>query len=385
MGSRKGPPVTLKKFLKNLVWIDDDISVGGKLTIGSIVLSVIILSIGLGAVVILARIENHIAAGHDPGELIGDLGLFKRYLAFMTLGGIATSLLFGYRIRRRISKPLKSLSEKSVEIGRGDISLSLAVRGKDEISQLAASFNEMMDNTRKLIGHIREVAKEVREASQHLAAASEEINATAEQVSSTVQDIAASAQEQKMHLESSVDELQMMAGLVDAIDNTCKVAKDESSSTKDTALRCGQDALKAVDRLDGAKAVVDSSAGVIYALEEKTARIVSILDVINNIAEQTNLLALNAAIEAARAGEHGRGFAVVADEVRKLAEGSAKATEKIADLIGGIRREAGNAVKAMKDGTRELSEAADVVRESLNSLKGIEEAVAHLDQRITSI
>jgi methyl-accepting chemotaxis protein len=385
MQVQAGVSVSIKRYLKNLAWVDDELTVGWKLTIGSMVLSVIILALGLGALLILGRVESHIAGGHELKELLFDLQTYKKYLVVMTFAGVFTSLLFGYRIRKRISKPLERLSKKSVEIGKGDISSFLGVVGNDEISSLATSFNEMIKNTRKLVGRIKEVSQEVRETSQHLAAASEEMNATAEQVSSTIQDIASGAQEQKMHLESSVDELQMMAGLVDAIDNTCKVANEESSSTNEIAVKGREDALKAVERLDSAQSVVDSSAGVIYTLGEKTMKIEQILDVINGIAEQTNLLALNAAIEAARAGEHGRGFAVVAEEVRKLAEGSAKATEKIAELILGIQKEAGRAVEAMRDGTRELSEATEVVRDSMNSLKGIEEAVVHLDQRITSI
>lgn len=374
-----------KRFLRNLTWIDDELTVGEKLTIGSVVIGFMIAMVGLGAVMMLGRIESHIVAGHEVGVLLVDIQKFEKYLLAMSLVGVCTAILFGYRIRRRISRPLQNLSEKSVEIGRGDISSHLEVRGKDEISQLASSFNEMIDSTSRLIKNIKDVSKEVQDASQHLAAASQELNASASQVSSTIQDIATGAQEQKQHLESSVDELQMMAGLVDAIDNTCKVAINESSSTNEIAIRCGRGARQAVDRLEGAKNVVDSSASVIYALGEKTAEIENILDVINNLAEQTNLLALNAAIEAARAGEHGRGFAVVAEEVRKLAAGSARATEKIADLIHGIQMEAENAVKAMENGTGELAEATDVVRESMNSLRGIEEAVAHLDQRITSI
>lgn len=383
--------MNLVKLIKNLLWIDDQLTVGQKLTIGSIVLSALVLAVGTAGLYSLAKIENYliteqVAAGEHIGSgLIDRLSGYKKFLAFLTFAGVFTSLLFGYRIRRRISKPLEELSHKSREIGSGDVSTLLEVSGEDEISRVASSFNEMIKSTRKLINSIKEVSTEVENAAHQVAATSQEMTSTTEQISTTIQSIASGAIEEKGHLETSVSELQMMAGIGDAISNTCNVAREESSTTNDLAASCGETASKAVDRLDMAKKVVDDSADVIYNLGEQTKEIEQILDVINSIAEQTNLLALNAAIEAARAGEHGRGFAVVAEEVRKLAEGSAKATDKIAGLLGGIKKESEKAVNVMKGGTKELSDATKVVRESMSSLKEIEEAVSHLNERVGSI
>jgi methyl-accepting chemotaxis protein len=382
---QEGDTMNLKQLLKNILWIDDQLTVGSKLTIGSLVLSAIILAIGLGGLFSLTKIESHVTAGHGMEPLFADLLTYKKLLAFLTFAGVFTSLLFGFRIRKRISTPLKELSHKSMEIGSGDISTFLEVKGKDEISRVAMSFNDMIRNTRELIEGIRGVSTNIENAAQQLAATSQEMNATTEQISSTVQDIAMGAQKQKKHVDDSVEELQMMAGLSDAIDNTCKVAEEESSTANELAVRGGEAASTAIARLDHAKNVAMNSANVVYELGSKTNEIEQILDVITSIAEQTNLLALNAAIEAARAGEHGRGFAVVAEEVRKLAEGSGRAAEKIVEQISSIQAESKKAVEAMRDGTKELSDATEVVRESMSSLKEIEKAVDHLNQRIRSI
>ncbi|MFC5530372.1 methyl-accepting chemotaxis protein [Cohnella yongneupensis] len=245
------------------------------------------------------------------------------------LAGLALAIVISEKIRRGV----QSVLNVATKAANGDLREIATARSKDEIGVLATSFNGMMDNLRKLIG-------QTLDSAQSVAAAAQEISATTEEIAKGSTGQAEAAQ--------TISELvQEMTRAVNAVADNA-----ESVATLSDRTRRGAE--------EGGAAVLASIKGMerlskqMHLLEQDSEKIGQIIEVIDEIAEQTNLLALNAAIEAARAGEQGRGFAVVADEVRKLAERSGEATKQIATIIKGMQNNTDHSVKAVEEAS-ELS------------------------------
>jgi methyl-accepting chemotaxis protein len=186
----------------------------------------------------------------------------------------------------------------------------------------------------------------------------------------------------------SLDSKQAVQGLIKAIETSVSITTktaDHASEAKKIAEEGGSEATKAVQKMNNIKDSVISSAKVIGDLGDKSKQIHDIVDTINQISEQTNLLALNAAIEAARAGEAGRGFAVVADEVRKLAEESKQATGQIDRMVAEIIDTTSKAVTSMQQGTSDVEESSTVINSALKSLENISSKVADVAEQIDEV
>lgn len=280
----------------------------------------------------------------------------------------------------RTKDMLKDISE-----GEGDLTKRLDSSSNDEIDELSLWFNKFVDKIEKIIATIAQNASLSASIAEELSASSEEVNASAAQVSSTVHEIAKGGQTLSM---SAAETQQQSDSLIGSIKSVAEFAQQSAKSAcevNDLARSGGESAKVAGQKMDSIKSSVSCSAEVVTDLGRKSQQINEVIDVINDISEQTNLLALNAAIEAARAGEAGRGFAVVADEVRKLAEESKKATQQIASMIEEISQSTSNTVESMNVGSREVEEGSKVVNEALSSLDTISRMVSELVQQIAMI
>lgn len=304
-----------------------------------------------------------------------------------------------------IGSPLRRILDAAQNLATGDADLSsrLNVATSDELGLLAKTFDLFIEKihhmVKTLVQSIDGVAEtsdrlssnsdEVAKASQTVALSIEEmvkgtndkLNAVSgtreimEQFTAAIGQIAHGANEQANHVNQTSQAIGEMAGGIQEVATNAQTVLDAAVDAAKVA-RKGEEAVEStISGMEKIKNTVYDSAVRIKELGEHSQKIGEIIQVIDEIAEQTNLLALNAAIEAARAGEHGKGFAVVADEVRKLAERSGKATKEIAELIINIQKGTGKAVDAMEHGTKEVEEGVRLAHDAGTALEEIMQTV----------
>ncbi|AZE64062.1 MULTISPECIES: methyl-accepting chemotaxis protein [Pseudomonas fluorescens group] len=259
--------------------------------------------------------------------------------------------------------PLSDLVRQAEALGAGDLSARLNVSSHDEIGQLARSFNQMGDALSTMVSHIRNAAEQVNSRAQALSGLSGGAYEGMEQQSGEITSMAGAVEE------FSATSL----NIADNMGNTERLAQENAQQT-----RIGRDSMQeASSSLEHIATALNSTAAVINTLGQRSQEIGGIVGVITSIAEQTNLLALNAAIEAARAGEQGRGFAVVADEVRNLASRTRQATDEISTMIQSIQQETGNAISTMEHGNV-------LMQEGLSRNAAVASALARIDEQSRS-
>lgn len=311
---------------------------------------------------------------------------------FMVLGIVVAALVISVSaslfIIRLISNPLSEMASYIRQVAEGDLSVETLMKAKksevynDEIGALAASVVHMRENLSTLL-------MKVIDSSEQIAASSEELTANTEQASAGVEDVAkavmiiANGSNNQIRAVSETSETiqQTSTSIRQVAENAEQTAADADRTME--ATRNGETAIrKSREQMTNIENTVLGLDQIIRALGDRSGEIGQIVGTISAISEQTNLLALNAAIEAARAGEQGRGFAVVADEVRKLAEESQESTKQISELINQIQTDTGKAVSAMKDGTEQVRIGIDVVGTAGVSFANISELVQRIASQI---
>ncbi|WP_462332129.1 methyl-accepting chemotaxis protein [Schwartzia sp. (in: firmicutes)] len=290
---------------------------------------------------------------------------------------VAVAVIFMFA--KRVSDPVKALLEECRIINGGDLRQDrVVVESNDEIGELAEGFNDMRRTMRKLLTGIHEKSESVASSSEELTAAAHQSAEAANQVAGSITEIAAGVTEQSHDAENANNIAGRMAEVaLNIADRTEALAKDTHSAVEQVSSGRAsiQQVVHHMDTINEATETVQKS---IEQLAKGSEEIRSIVELITSIAEQTNLLALNAAIEAARAGEHGRGFAVVADEVRKLAEESGKSSKQIADLVAQNNIDMQKAVEAGKAGT-------DSVQNGREAVSSADEVFANISGAITTL
>ncbi|MEI7613511.1 MAG: methyl-accepting chemotaxis protein [Betaproteobacteria bacterium] len=291
---------------------------------------------------------------------------------------VVLSLLIGgvisVRIIRSVTGPLggepnevKAVVER---IAQGDLTAEIRVLPGDHSSLMAAT-RDMQTSLRGMVSGLRANAGELASASQQLAASSASVAAATEEQSSSASAMAAAVEEMTV-----------------SINHVSDSAREAHSVTTDTG-SMSQDGNRVIEamvsEMKSISQTVDNASGTIQAMGESSQKISSIVQVIKEVAEQTNLLALNAAIEAARAGEQGRGFAVVADEVRKLAERTAKATTEISEMIGHVQSSALAAVDNMQQAVTRVEQGTNMAQKANDSMLGIDTATQRVVCAVNAI
>lgn len=297
------------------------------------------------------------------------------------------SMIASFLLLRVKIKPMNQLTKISDRVAEGDLSVEQVrtKNQKDEVGKLATSINKMVVNLQALVKQVQMTSEQVASSAEQLLASSEQSSHSTEEVTRTIHQLAVGAENQVQSIEETANIIQQIA----ASSHQIAINSEDSLKTANTATEKALEGNKALEisvtQMNSIHQSVNGLATVVKGLGEHSKEIGQIVDVITGIAEQTNLLALNAAIEAARAGEHGKGFAVVADEVRKLAEQSADSAKQISNLITVIQGETDKAVHSMEETTNEVEGGIQLVNSAGTSFKEIQMSIDKVTEKIKEV
>ncbi|MGE5617909.1 MAG: methyl-accepting chemotaxis protein [Sphingomonadaceae bacterium] len=363
----------------------------------SILCLTILIGLGLG-VVISQVVANAVLAMTRAAQALaeGDLEQdVSRHVASRDeIGRMAVAFTNMIQYMREMAAVAEAISH-------GDLTRN--VTPHSERDALGVAFQRMIANLREMVARVTASAEAVTDAGQQLTAASDQAGLATQQIATTIQQVARGTQEQSISIQETTASIEQLSRAIDQIAQGAKeqansiehasasvselsrsirqvalASQEVSAATREAQQAAAQGAgsvQKSVQGMVTIKESTDSVAARIQDLGKYSEQIGTIVETIDDIAEQTNLLALNAAIEAARAGEHGRGFAVVADEVRKLAERSSRSTKEIAELIAQVQRGTQEAVNAMNRGSKEVEAGARFAEEAGKALQSILTAI----------
>ncbi len=305
--------------------------------------------------------------------LLRDLNRAKQRVAILLIIGLALGVFAAWLVSRTITGSLRTVvtAMRDIAEGEGDLTRRLEVKGHDEIAQLSMAFNTFGER-------IQQVISQISGSTSQLASAAEQMSVITDQTSQGVQ-------RQQSETDQVATAMNEMTATVQEVARSATAAA-EAASRADGEATAGKGVVsRTVDAIDNLAGEVEKAAQVIQKLEADSVEIGSVLDVIRGIAEQTNLLALNAAIEAARAGEQGRGFAVVADEVRTLASRTQQSTQEIQTMIERLQGGARDAVQVMDEGRSRAKTSVEQAAQAGSALDSITNAVGEIASMNTQI
>lgn len=287
-------------------------------------------------------------------------------MIILSVISVVFGLILGITLTHSITRPLRTAVSAAERLAQGDLTVEINSTGRDETGQLLTAMKHM--------------ASQLLDTVSHISSAAEQLSSATSGMSFITTDTAAHMESQKNNLNQTAAAVHEMSATVSEIAQSAQLAATSTSSA-DMETKAG---LEVIDNVNGVLSSLSKDIAntkhAITRLDEQTANVGSILAVITDIADQTNLLALNAAIEAARAGEQGRGFAVVADEVRTLASRTQDSITTIQKLISALQQESTNSVIAMELGEKKVEESVDMARKASSALATIERAVSSITE-----
>ncbi|MGC5328128.1 methyl-accepting chemotaxis protein [Brevibacillus sp. SYSU BS000544] len=292
-------------------------------------------------------------------------------LLIIGLSGIV-AITIGVIVGKVITTPIRKIAHQASEIASGDLTGStIDIKSKDELGELAQSFNSMVSSLNQIVTNVRNATDELAETSQEMAASTQEVTSAVEEIAKSTQQVARESENGSQAILDASTVLLELSSLIQIAKGKATSAASSSAHTLDTASEGKEVVQHTIHLMDNIKDKTKETEQLMNTLQQYTQEIGSITDTITQIAQQTNLLALNAAIEAARAGEAGKGFAVVADEVRKLAEQSNEGAHQVADILSKIQNSTANASQATKETGKAVDEGMGVVNKAGDALQKI--------------
>ncbi|MGX9134726.1 methyl-accepting chemotaxis protein [Rummeliibacillus sp. JY-2-4R] len=353
----------------------------------------------------IAQLTNAESANHDMMSLITTVEKFQqnelenarqsvihnsavaKYISIIiAICGMITSLVFINRVRRIIVKPLLKVVAGAKQIASGNLTQEdINLKSKDEVGELANSFNEMKKNLQSIIQHIGDGSRQLSSSIEELAASTEEISNAADEVTNSVEETSQGVNDSAEIAKDTVYAMQETSIGVQKIAEASQIIFEEAKQATDLADSGG----KILEIAKGQVKIIANSTNqtneLIIRLKKQTADIKNMTNGITDISDQTNLLALNAAIEAARAGEHGKGFAVVADEVKKLAEESKSLSVKIVELTNTIQSDTEVVANSVTQSLKNVDEGVYVITNAAEAFSHIVESVKEMTSRIEDV
>jgi len=298
----------------------------------------------------------------------------KNAFATLSIIGLTAGLLgitIAFLVINSITRGLRDAIHVAQSVAAGNLTEEVHVEGSDEIAQLLNALSIMRNKLHQMINEMNQASTELAASAEELAAVSEDTNRTLHEQQSEVQQAATAINEMSATVQEVARSAQDTANSATHASTEAHLGQQEVSNT--------------IDSISSLASAVEKATRVIHQVGEDSSDISTVLDVIKSIAEQTNLLALNAAIEAARAGEQGRGFAVVADEVRTLAKRTQESTKEIEGVIIRLQDSSKNAVHAMEDGRSQTEASVKQAAKAGTSLETITQAISHISDMNTQI
>ncbi|MGG0657532.1 methyl-accepting chemotaxis protein [Rummeliibacillus pycnus] len=310
----------------------------------------------------------------------------KVFAIIIAIFGMITALIFINQVKRVVVKPLLKVVEGAKQISSGNLlQEDIIIKSKDEIAVLATSFNEMKKNLQTIINHISEGSRQLSASIEELGASTEEISNAADEVSNNVEETSQGANDSAAIAKDAVIAMHDTSTGVQRIAEASQLLFEQAKRATELADNGGKILQVAKGQVQLISESTNQTNELIISLKKQATEIQVMTKSITDISEQTNLLALNAAIEAARAGEHGKGFAVVADEVRKLAEESKNSAVKIVNLTNTIQSDTEVVAKSVTNSLKNVEEGVYVITNASEAFGHIVNSVDEMTSRLEDV
>jgi methyl-accepting chemotaxis protein len=336
----------------------------------------------LGIVLVVAAVAFSPAA-------VGALGYSQEMsTVFAFAVALTTGLILGWLLTKGLSGNIRRITNAVESISAGDLSTELAVKAKrfpDETTGIAASINLMTENLRGLVSQLRSASGHVSDSAHTLFSTTLEVNATTEEIAKALEQISHGAEIQAEVTGKGSTLIHELAVSVELVANRAKESAQSARDTTATAQQGNELVRQTMDLMIEFLNTVEYTGQQFAELNGKLQQVGKIADIIVEIARQTNMLALNASIEAVRAGEYGKGFTVVAEEVRKLADGTSRSASEIIDLVTLIKEDSVKVRETFAASSRQINEGKKKINSTAGVFQSIVQTVVEAERKATSI